>query len=116
MPSVTKPCGHVICSPCVTKFMLPNADTARHNPHEPDDLTNEDACGSKILCYVCEMDITPSPSSSSKSKPKDSDKHKDKHKERKKIQPGLVSISAEGTGFAGGGENIAKKRGVAFQC
>jgi len=94
--------------------MLPNADTAKPNPHEPRNPTSEDFCGGKIICYVCETDITPS-SSKSKSKSKDPSRNKEKNKEKGKIQAGLVEISYEGTGFAGGGENMAKRRGVAFQ-
>jgi nitric oxide synthase-interacting protein len=66
----------------------------------------------RVLCYVCEMDITPGGS-------RHRHKSKDKDKEREsssKIKPGLVEISSEGTGFAQGGDNMAKKKGVAFQC
>jgi nitric oxide synthase-interacting protein len=86
--------------------MFPDADLAGSSPYESNNLP-------KILCYVCETDITPqsSHSTQSKSKVNDSVKHK-----KNKVQPGLVEISAEGTGFAGGGESFAKKGGVAFQC
>jgi nitric oxide synthase-interacting protein len=64
-----------------------------------------------VLCYVCETDITPNGDATAGSK------KKSKKKEKKDaIQPGLVEISSEGTGFAGGGGNVATKTGVAFQC
>lgn len=59
----------------------------------------------KVLCYVCETDVT---------ERKPSKKEKEKGKE--KIRPGCIRINCEGTGFAGGGNNIAKKSGTAFQC
>lgn len=65
----------------------------------------------RILCYVCETDITPETKSSSKSKEKNTGKDGNN-----KVKPGLVEISAEGTGFAGGGDSVAEKAGVAFQC
>jgi nitric oxide synthase-interacting protein len=64
----------------------------------------------RMLCYVCETDITERRSEKSEKK------HKEKDKEKEKIRPGLVAISCEGTGFAGGGNNMAKKSGTAFQC
>jgi nitric oxide synthase-interacting protein len=62
-----------------------------------------------VLCYVCETDITPNGDMTGPKK-------KSKKKEKDVIQPGLVAISSEGTGFAGGGGNVATKTGVAFQC
>ncbi|KMP00710.1 hypothetical protein CIRG_00852 [Coccidioides immitis RMSCC 2394] len=98
---LTKPCGHVICKPCVEKFMTPHKDP---DPHAQD--PEETERHGRMLCYVCETDIT-----ERKSK-KDGKKDKDKEK----IRPGLVAICSEGTGFAGGGANLAKKAGTAFQC
>ncbi|KAJ5287116.1 hypothetical protein N7478_002802 [Penicillium angulare] len=101
---LTKPCGHVICSPCVSKFMTPN-DTP--DPHASKE---EQEAHSRILCYVCETDLT-----EVGEKEKDG-KKKSKKKDKEGIKPGLVAISSEGTGFAGGGGNVGTKSGVAFQC
>ncbi len=72
------------------------------------DTVDPDTPG-RILCYVCETDLTERKSSLKEGK-------KAREKDREKIKPGLVAISSEGTGFAGGGANIAKKAGTAFQC
>lgn len=97
---VTKPCGHVICKSCVDKFMTPHKNPDPH-ARETDELHG------RILCYVCETDITEKKARTGK---------KEKSHNKEKIRPGLVMISSEGTGFAGGGENIAKREGTAFQC
>ncbi|PGH13086.1 hypothetical protein AJ80_06458 [Polytolypa hystricis UAMH7299] len=100
---VTKPCGHVICKPCVDKFMTPH-DTP--DPHATDPADKE--LHGRMLCYVCETDIT---------ERKQSRKEEAGGKKKKeKIRPGLVSVNSEGTGFAGGGGNIASRKGTAFQC
>ncbi|EGC41765.1 RING finger domain-containing protein [Histoplasma capsulatum var. duboisii H88] len=101
---LTKPCGHVICKPCVDKFMTPHRNP---DPHATDAEDGE--MHGKVLCYVCETDVT-------ERKPKTEPKEGKKDKDKDKIRPGLVTINSEGTGFAGGGENIAKKAGTAFQC
>ncbi len=95
---LTKPCGHVICKSCVDKFMIPPKDP---DPHDMD------AHHGRVLCYVCETDIT------DKSRNKEAKEGKE---EKEKIRPGLVEISSDGTGFAGGGKNMARREGVAFQC
>ncbi|KAE8334715.1 hypothetical protein BDV24DRAFT_172163 [Aspergillus arachidicola] len=106
---LAKPCGHVICSPCVAKFMTPHDAPDPHATKEEQEQTA--ALHGLILCYVCEADITPCDSTENG---KESGKKKKKDKET--IKPGLVEISSEGTGFAGRGGNVATKTGVAFQC
>ena len=78
------------------------------DPH----ATYADAEGSKsAVCYVCETDLTER-ASKEKGRKKD---QKDKG-EKESLKAGLVEISSEGTGFAGGGKNMATREGVAFQC
>ncbi|KAL8664095.1 MAG: hypothetical protein Q9168_007975 [Polycauliona sp. 1 TL-2023] len=94
------PCGHVLCKACGTNFMTPKT----RDPH-PDPSDNNDG---KATCYVCETDLT----ASNRKKGK-----KDKgSKDEKETEGGVVELRSEGTGFAGGGTNMAKREGVAFQC
>ncbi|PKY02743.1 hypothetical protein P168DRAFT_256381 [Aspergillus campestris IBT 28561] len=109
---LTKPCGHVMCSPCVSKFMTPHDAPDPHATKEEQAQTA--ALHGRILCYVCETDITPRDSNGEAAD--GSKKKKKKSKDKEGIQPGLVEISCEGTGYAGGGGNVAVKKGVAFQC
>ncbi|KAF2804000.1 uncharacterized protein BDZ99DRAFT_526042 [Mytilinidion resinicola] len=96
------PCGHVLCKPCVAKFMTPH-----HRHHR--DAHDEDPEPETIHCYVCDADLT----TPQQKKAKHGKEHK-KDKERG-LKPGLVEIRSEGTGFAGGGKNVVKRQGVAFQ-
>jgi len=93
---LAKPCGHVVCKTCADNFL---------KPVEADAHDQEAEIG-VIRCYVCQTNVTES---------KKSKKDKDK-KQKDKIRPGLVDISTEGTGFAGGGTNMVKRSGVSFQC
>lgn len=91
---LAKPCGHVLCKNCVTKFMVPIQDT-----HAPE------ADQGKVACFVCDADLTERKEKLSKEKAG-----------KEKIRPGLVEINSEGTGFASGGSNLVSKEGVSFQC
>lgn len=56
-----------------------------------------------VTCYVCEADLSGKDEAS-------------KGTSKEIVKSGLVQINSEGTGFAGGGKNMAKRDGVAFQC
>jgi nitric oxide synthase-interacting protein len=93
---LAKPCGHVLCKSCVSKFMTP---TGVHDPHAPDVDQNA------VRCYICEADLTEKNGTESV-----------KGKSKEQIKPGLVEIKSEGTGFSGAGGNTVERSGVAFQC
>ncbi|GFF28891.1 nitric oxide synthase-interacting protein homolog [Aspergillus udagawae] len=114
---VAKPCGHVICQPCVTKFMTPHDVPDPHASKEEQERTAK--LHGLILCYVCEADITPrDPKAEAEENGTEKGNGKKSKKKEKElgIRPGLVQVSSEGTGFAGAGGNVAMKAGVAFQC
>ncbi|KAF2248310.1 hypothetical protein BU26DRAFT_331051 [Trematosphaeria pertusa] len=98
------PCGHVLCKPCVEKFLKPEH---RHHRDAHDDAPEPET----VHCYVCDADLTTAP------EPKEKGKEGKKHKRdaEKGLKPGLVEMRSEGTGFAGGGKAMVKREGVAFQ-
>jgi nitric oxide synthase-interacting protein len=96
------PCGHVLCKPCVDKFLKPEH---RHHRDAHDDGPDPET----VHCYVCDADLT----TVSEAKEKEGKKKK-KDKERG-MKPGLVEIRSEGTGYASGGKSLIKREGVAFQ-
>lgn len=95
---LAKPCGHVLCKPCSDRFQK-SAEKSAH------DKEHDDA----VRCYVCQEDVTPGRKSKRK-------KDEGTGEKESKVERGLVELSSEGTGFAGGGKNMVKKQGVAFQC
>ena len=95
---LAKPCGHVLCRPCSDKFQKPPEKSAHDKEHDD-----------TVRCYVCQEDATPGRKSKRK-------KDEGRGEKESKVERGLVELSSEGTGFAGGGKNMVKKEGVAFQC
>ena len=77
-------------------------------PPDPHASPTKQGEGDRVLCYVCETDL-----SGHKYKDK---ANKDTPKIEKGPKPGLVELRSEGTGFAGGGDNMVQRKGVAFQC
>jgi nitric oxide synthase-interacting protein len=96
------PCGHVVCKPCVEKFLKPE-----HRHHR--DAHNEEPDPETVHCYVCDADLT------TVSEGKEKDGKKKKKDKEKGPKPGLVEIRSEGTGYASGGKSLIKREGVAFQ-
>jgi len=75
-------------------------------PPDPHSLETE----ARILCYVCETDLTETSSKEEQTKKKGIKAGK------ADLKPGLVELRSEGTGFAGGGDNMVQRQGTAFQC
>jgi nitric oxide synthase-interacting protein len=97
---LAKPCGHVLCKPCSERFQKPPEKSAHDAEHDD-----------TVRCYVCQEDVTAGRKTKRKKESTESGEKKESRVER-----GLVELSSEGTGFAGGGKNMVKKEGVAFQC
>ncbi|KAI9768002.1 MAG: hypothetical protein M1840_005314 [Geoglossum simile] len=102
---LAKPCGHVVCKPCVDKFMTA---ATRHDGPDPHDR-NLDAGTGGVRCYVCDADLGTLGRNGRAGKA-------DTERDREGVRAGLVQISSDGTGFAGGGKNLVEREGVAFQC
>ena len=81
-------------------------DRGPPDPHAPP--TDQEG-KNRIVCYVCETAL-----SGKRTKAKEGE---DGVKaEIGAVKPGLVELRSEGTGFAGGGDNMVQRKGVAFQC
>lgn len=104
---MTVPCGHVLCKPCAAKLMTP--ETGPPDPHATHDDRKEVRTTS---CYVCSTNITPQKPSQEVAQ----GKKKSKKSEKGEVTPGLVELKCDGTGFAGGGDNIVQRHGTVFQC
>ena len=96
-------CGHVICGGCADLFLSPRSGQGEKE---------------RVRCYVCEADLSGKLAQEEKNGVEEpgQKERKDKVKKKNKRIGRLVEISCEGTGFAGGGTNLAKREGVAFQC
>ena len=78
-------------------------------PPDPHASPSEQEGTYRVVCYVCETDL-----SGSKIKAKEG---VDEAKPGKgAVKPGIVELRCEGTGFAGGGDNMVQRNGIAFQC
>lgn len=79
------------------------------SPLDPHASPTKQEGENRVVCYVCETDL-----SGKKAKVKQGD---DGVKaEKGAVKPGMVELRSEGTGFAGGGDNMIQRKGVAFQC
>ena len=110
---LTVPCGHVICKTCVDKFMRPEPQSKARDgvAIEPEE--------NPLVCYVCETDLTGrggNVKEKEKTGKRENNGRKAKEKDKDRLKPGLVELSTQGTGFAGGGKAVVGKEGVAFQC
>ncbi|KAK5056854.1 hypothetical protein LTR84_012386 [Exophiala bonariae] len=122
--AAASPCGHVVCGSCVDLF--------RSVPSSSSALSGEKSASKprrEIRCYVCEADLSGAGAGAGVEVGADVEKEngsaehdgkgkKGKGKGKSKLGRAgrLLEISCEGTGFAGGGANMAKREGVAFQC
>ena len=101
---LARPCGHVLCKPCVAQFMR---DAEPPDPHAPGAAGHKETHAGGIRCYVCDGHLADGAGQG---------KEKEKDKDKDRLRPGLVELSSEGTGFAGAGKNVVEREGVAFQC
>lgn len=104
---MTVPCGHVLCKPCAAKLMTP--DTGPPDPYATHDDRKQVGT---VSCYVCSANITPQKASQEVGE----GKKKSKKSEKGDVKAGLVELKCDGTGFAGGGDNIVQRHGTVFQC
>lgn len=82
-----KVCGHVFCRQCIVRL----SETAGKD-------------GGVAACYVCDKSLE--------------GKGEEKPKKRAKgeVPPGVVELTADGTGFSAAGGNKVEKVSTNFQC
>ena len=78
-------------------------------PPDPHASPNNQEKRSRVVCYVCETDL-------SRKKTKAKEGEDGVKAEKGGVKSGMVELRSEGTGFAGGGDNMVQRKGVAFQC
>ena len=78
-------------------------------PPDPHASPTKQAERKQVMCYVCDTNLTGK-------KSKSVEEEGSSKTEKASVKPGLVELGSEGTGFAGGGKNMAQRKGVAFQC
>ncbi|KAK5451803.1 hypothetical protein LTS15_008063 [Exophiala xenobiotica] len=135
-------CGHVVCKGCAdllygrndtknkTKTTTTTSTQGQTQRNEKGQgIEKGEAVGSdysplseteRMACYVCEANLSGNQNLLDNEKEngtgsKSAKESRKKDKKQKKVGR-LVEISCEGTGFAGGGTNMARREGVAFQC
>ena len=88
------------------------------DPHATAVGTAPAAAAGKVLCYICETDVTPEVPREESEQIEESGKKKKKRRKEEGDAPkrGLVELRSEGTGFAGGGKSVVDREGVVFQC
>ena len=79
-------------------------------PPDPHASPTEQESRTRVVCYVCETDL-----SGRRAKTKEGADGTNKA-DKAAVKPGMVELRSEGTGFAGGGDNMVQRNGVAFQC
>ncbi|KIW62533.1 hypothetical protein PV04_10701 [Phialophora macrospora] len=130
-------CGHVVCGACAdllfgrgTRQRQIQTLRTQGQGQGQGQAEAQISAGSSteqrsIRCFVCDADLSGRDGGPEQGKEEageeEEGKHKDKAKQGKQSKHSrhgrLVEISCEGTGFAaGGGANMAKREGVAFQC
>lgn len=78
-------------------------------PPDPHASPTEQQEKKRVTCYVCETDL-------SGKRTKTMEGEDGAKLEKGAVKPGMVELRSEGTGFAGGGDNMVQRKGVAFQC
>ena len=78
-------------------------------PLDPHASLSEQERKNRVICYICETELS--------GKKINAKEGVDEAKIGKgAVKPGIVELRCEGTGFAGGGDNMVQRNGIAFQC